>query len=665
PLLSSWLAAIRSRDGETGDPYWLYALSNAGSLLALLAYPFLIEPALGLATQRGLWAAGVVLLVGCLAACAALILRSVGPADTAPAGATQAHPEIAAAVAPTAVAPTAPAPAQTVVSATDRIDWTRRARWLLLAAVPSGLLSAVTNFITTDLISAPLLWVVPLAIYLLTFVVAFSARGRRILPGAEWLAPAAVTLLWVPFGSAAGWPVGPLLLLEFAGLAVVATCLHGRLAADRPSPAHLTEFYLVLSAGGVLASSMVAVVAPILFKGVWEYPLLLVMALGALALGRPGTGPATAPTTSSATASTTTGKRPRFDLSPFFAGAPRRVAPYAFAAAGLVLALAVSGSIGLEAGVRWLLVGGAILLVGAQPRFLFVSTALVLALAVFVLSPAAIFQDRSFFGVTAVLRPPGSPITVLMNGTTVHGLQSTDPALRRVPGSYYSASGPLGDVFSVVRDRLSTGVAPEPAPGTGRSIGVVGLGSGTLAAWTRSADRLTFYEIDPLVIRVAQDPAYFTWLADAPTRPAIVLGDARLSLAPVASGTYDLLVLDAFSSDAIPAHLLTVEALADDARVLRPGGVLAIHVSNRYYDLAPAVASAARRAGLTVLQRIYDPTEAEVERGAALTHWLIATSVPADVPGLIAAGWEPVREGVAPMTDDHPDLLRLLRVGLW
>ena len=269
PLLSSWLAAIRSTDGETADPYWLYALSNAGSFAALLAYPFVIEPAFGLATQRTLWAAGVVVLVGCLAGCAALVVRRVGPA-------------------------LASATPSEIMSA-ERIDWGRRARWLLLAAVPSGLLSAVTNFITTDLISAPLLWVVPLAIYLLTFVVAFSARGRRILPGAEWLAPAAVTLLWVPFGSAAGWPIGPLLLLEFAGLGIVATCLHGRLAADRPSPAHLTEFYLVLSAGGVLASSLVAVVAPILFKGVWEYPLLLVMALGALALARPGPRPAAAP----------------------------------------------------------------------------------------------------------------------------------------------------------------------------------------------------------------------------------------------------------------------------------------------------------------------------------------------------------------------------------
>ena len=177
----------------------------------------------------------------------------------------------------------------------------------------------MTNFITTDLISAPLLWVVPLAIYLLTFVIAFSAHGRRLLPGAEWLAPAAITLLWVPFGSAGGWPIGPLIVLEFVGLGIVATCLHGRLAADRPSPAHLTEFYLVMSAGGVLASSLVAVVAPIAFKGVWEYPLLLVVALGALALGlgriEGGRGRALQPPRGPLRPAV----RRRFDLSPFFA----------------------------------------------------------------------------------------------------------------------------------------------------------------------------------------------------------------------------------------------------------------------------------------------------------------------------------------------------------
>jgi SAM-dependent methyltransferase len=322
----------------------------------------------------------------------------------------------------------------------------------------------------------------------------------------------------------------------------------------------------------------------------------------------------------------------------------------------LGLALYASDSIGFKAGIRWMLVGGLILLVGGQPRFLFGSTALVLALAVFVLPPPAVFQDRSFFGVTTVLRPD-RPVTILLNGTTVHGSQSTDPAYRRIPGSYYVADGPLGDIFEIVRAR--------PGADAGRSIGVVGLGSGTVAAWARTGDALTFYEIDPLVIRVASDPAYFTWLSDAAVPARIVVGDARLSLATEPRATYDLLVLDAFSSDAIPAHLLTTEAIADNARVLRPGGVLAIHVSNRYYDLGPAVASAAEAAGLTVLERVYEPTEADKPLNATHSRWLIATSDPADVPGLVAAGWYPVRAGVLPLTDDHPDLLRLLRISLW
>lgn len=631
PLLSSWVAAVRGTEGGDADPYWLYALSNAGSFAALLAYPFVIEPALGLAAQRSTWGLAVAVLVGCLAACAAIVLRQVGPVVGRSAWAVAAV-------------------AERVRVAAPPITWRRRGRWLLLAAIPSGLLSAVTNFITTDLISAPLLWIGPLAIYLLTFVVAFSARGRRVLPVAEWLAPAAITLLWVPFGSAAGWPIAPLLLLEFGGLAVVATTLHGRLALDRPEAARLTEFYLVLSAGGVLASSFVAIVAPVLFKGVWEYPLLLVLALAALAIGRSGSRPA--PTRALSPA-----PRRGIDLSPFLAGAAGRVLPYGFVAVGLALGLLAAGSIGLEAGVRWLLVGWLILLVGGQPRFLALSTGLVLGLAVFVLAPAAVLRDRSFFGVTEVLRPADRSVTILMNGTTVHGIQSTDPALRRIPGSYYAPHGPLGDVVALVRGRAGAG--------EGRSIGVVGLGAGTISAYAEAGDTLTFFEIDPLVARVASDPRYFTYLADAPTPPTIVLGDARLSLEPVASGTFDLLVLDAFSSDSIPAHLLTVEAFADDARVLRPGGLLAIHVSNRYYDLAPAVASAAGRAGLTVLQRIYEPTPEDRDRGASLSHWLAATGVSADLAELRAAGWEPVRAGVRPLTDDHPDLLRLLRPGTW
>ena len=349
------------------------------------------------------------------------------------------------------------------------IGWGRRARWILLAAVPSGLLAAVTTFIATDLISAPLLWVGPLALYLLSFIVAFSARGRRLVPYAVAVAPAAVTLLWVPFGSAGGWPLLVLIGLEWGGLAIVAIALHGRLAQDRPAAAHLTEFYLVQSVGGVLGGAFVALVAPQLFPGVWEYPILLTGALVALA--------ATVPAAARAAGAAAPPARRRFFLSPFLAGARARLIPYIAIAAVVVGVMVVQQSIALPIALRWIGVGAAILAVGGPPGFLAAATGLTLAVAVLVIpnitpSPT-LLQARSFFGVTAVIQgSPGDPWRVLMHGTTVHGSQSTDPALRRTPTGYYARPGPIGDVFTVLD-------AARP----GASIGLVGLGSGTLAAY--------------------------------------------------------------------------------------------------------------------------------------------------------------------------------------
>ncbi len=636
PLLSAWYAELSGTREAAADPYWLYALSNGGSFVALLAYPFLIEPALGLAAQRAAWIVAFAVLGLTLAAPATLVWVRDRGAPRRPRGSADGVETIVR-----------PIP-------DDRpIDRRRRLRWLLLAAVPAGLLSAVTNVIATDLISAPLLWVGPLSIYLLTFVVAFSARGRRVVPAAVALAPAAVTLLWVPFGSAAGWPILPLLLLEYAGLAVVATALHGRLALDRPTPARLTEFYLVLAAGGVLGGSFVAILAPIAFKGVWEYPILLVGALVALAwqLGPPAGLSAREGFADRPGAGRPFVARPRrFDLRPFLSGAPARFGPYLAVAALLGIALAAERSIGLEAGLRWLLVGGLVLLVGGRPAFLAMATALVLTLSTFVLPRDIVLQDRSFFGVTQVLRPAGGDVVQLMNGTTLHGMQWADPARRRRPTSYYAESGPAGDVFTIMH---------SGAPG-GRSVGIVGLGAGALAAYARPGDAFSFYEIDPVVIRVASDPRYFTYLADAAVRPAIVLGDARLSLREVASASHDLLVLDAFSSDAIPVHLLTVEAFDEYACVLRPGGLLAVHVSNRYYDLAPAVAGAAGRVGLTTLVRSYVPTAADQAAGASPSIWVIAAADRATLAPFAARGWVNVVPAV-PLTDDHSDLLRFLR----
>ncbi len=315
-------------------------------------------------------------------------------------------------------------------------DWPRRLRWLLLAAVPSGLLSAVTTFIATDLVSAPLLWVAPLAIYLVSFIVAFSPRGGRWIGWAVAAAPAMVTVLWVPYGSAGGWPVVAVLAMELVAFAVVAIALHGRLAQDRPDPSRLTEFYLIISLGGALASAFVALVAPSVFPGVWELPILLVGALVALAL-------VSAP-------SPRTARKKGLDFSPFVRGARGRMAPYVIAAGLLIVSLVATRALATEAGVRWLLVGGLLLLVGARPWFLATATAFVLALATFVLQPPAEFRDRSFFGVTEVTTSPDGELKLLMNGTTVHGSQSTDPAKRRTPQSYYVRSGPVGDIFDLV-----------------------------------------------------------------------------------------------------------------------------------------------------------------------------------------------------------------------
>ena len=633
PLVSGWFQAVRSE--REGDPYWLYALSNSGSLLALLAYPLLIEPRLGLTAQREIWSVGYAGLV---------ILLAVAGMRVMPILVARGQAGRAAGVDVRAVA----APA----SASRAIDWPRRLRWLLLAAIPSGLLSAVTTFIATDLVSAPLLWVVPLAIYLGSFIVAFSPRGGRLVGLAVLAAPAMITLMWVPYGSAGGWPILAILVLEVVAFAVVSVSLHGRLAQDRPEPAHLTEFYLILSAGGAIASAFVAIVAPQVFPNVWEYPILLVGALVALALVAPPTAHAAddAPASGS-------GTRRGLDFSPFFTGFRARFLPYAIGASLLAAVLLGTGSHVTELGIRWLIVGGLLLAVGARPWFLAIATALVLCLAAFVLQPPVEFRARSFFGVTEVLRPADGKVAILMNGTTVHGTQYTDPARRRIPGTYYGTTGPAGDIFTV-----GTGAAGRAAGGITR-IGIVGLGAGTLAAYLDDTMTMTYFEIDPVVVRVASDPTLFSYLSDAPTMPRIVLGDARLSLADEPAGAYDLVILDAFSSDAIPIHLLTVEAIAEELRTLGPDGIIAFHISNRYYDLSPAISAALQRLGLTTMERASAAAPAGSDSTDIPSRWLAASRDPARLGAFRALGWQSAKQADHPFSDDYADLLSYLHIG--
>ena len=450
--------------------------------------------------------------------------------------------------------------------------------------------------------------------------------------------------------------------VELGGFAVVATALHGRLAADRPAASHLTEFYLVLAIAGVVAGGFVALVAPVLFPDVWEYPLLVGSAVAALAL----TAPASARALRAAAAEPA--HRRAFDLGPFVRGARGRLGPYLVVAAALLVLLLGQGELAVQAGVRWLLVGALVLLMGGVPRFFALATAVVLVLAVLVLPPTPLFRDRSFFGVTIVLPSPDGERLEILNGTTLHGVQYLDEARRLRPATYYVEDAPIGDIFRLLREQPAAAAGPAGGAAAGvadgeedgHTVGVTGLGAGGLAAYGEPGDTWTFYEIDPVVVRVAQDPAYFTYLRDTPSPPGVVVGDGRLELERVADGTYDLLVLDAFSSDAIPVHLLTVEALGDAMRTVAPDGLLAVHVSNRYYDLGPAVAAAARDLGLAALRRVYAPPAGD-EMGAIGSIWMVVARDPALLAPLAGAEWTPLDvEGIAPITDDRPDILRFL-----
>ena len=387
-----------------------------------------------------------------------------------------------------------------------------------------------------------------------------------------------------------------------------------------------------------------ALVAPQVFPNVWEYPILLVGGLVALALVA----------VPSATGRRTRTAGARLDFGPFFSGFWPRMLPYLVGAGLLAAILVGTASPVAELGLRWLLVGGLILAVGARPWFLALSTAIVLGLATFVLQPAVAFRERSFFGVTEVQRTDHDTVAVLFNGTTVHGTQWTDLARRHIPTTYYGRSGPVGDVFAI-----ATG-APPHASG---NVAVVGLGAGTLASYLSSGMTMSYFEIDPVVVRVATDPTLFTYLSDAPAMPRIVLGDARLSLAGEPGGAYDLVILDAFSSDAIPIHLLTVEAIEDELRTVGPDGVIAFHISNRYYDLSPAISAALDRLGLTALERRSRTAETGSDELQTPSRWMAASRDPGRVAALEALGWQVAPPADHPFTDDYADLLSYLHIG--
>ena len=503
----------------------------------------------------------------------------------------------------------------------------RVVRWLLLAFLPSTLLLGTTSHLSTDVASIPLLWVVPLAVYLATFVLAFARRSRR---PARFALRAAVALGVAEVLLSLRGPVPPIsvgLASSMLMLGLVAYAAHSQLAVDRPPSEHLTVFYLVIAAGGALGGLLNGLVAPSVFPAVWEYPLaLLGVPLLLVGLASPQSGP----------------------LAQLLLDNRVRVA-----CLGLLAAIALLG-------LRWLmtrpttpLVVGVLLLVVVVGVGWAVSRSAALALVVVVGLVASgavmgtrgrLHEARSFYGTYRVLDTGKQHL--LVHGTTVHGTEYVDAARRDLPTTYYARSGPLGDVF----ERLGN---------SAQHIGAVGLGAGTIASYGEPGQRLTFFEIDPEVVRIARDDRYFHYLADSRAEVTTVTGDGRLNLARQPRATYDLLVLDAFSSDAIPVHLMTEEAVALYASRLRPGGVLMFHISNRVFDLKPVLSAAAE--GLHLHTAV--GTSNSRQQGATPTEWVAMSRDAAPIDELRKGPlWDALgTDHQVAWTDDYSSVLSVLR----
>jgi len=629
PMLQAWFADSGHRAGR--DPYFLYAASNLGSMLALVGYPLVVERYLKLAEQSRVWTLGYAALMLLTAGCAVLLWLRRGVAQSAAGAglAGEAHPE--ADDSPQAV----PTP------------WLRL-RWLALSFVPSSLLLGVTTYISTDIASVPLLWVMPLALYLLTFVLVFARwpgwLSRLVLrrwPGATWLANALdphwiciwlqpfllVAMALVIFETVTG-NMGWIILLHLAAFFVAAMVCHGELARSRPAAKYLTEFYLWMSVGGVLGGAFNAIVAPLAFRSVplvLEYPLAMVLAC----MLRPPVWRARLPNLSRlldlllpiglwcglyVLKNLTQGwsLTQRWDLSAGWQWLDRK--PWNWATdLNQWITLRTGKNFGLTEAMLVLGLGGLVAFAFQVRPVRFATGIGVVLLAGHLWYSGAtadrIYTDRSFFGVMRVKETtyvpyedpdleevvaegaPAEPVRyvkhTLIHGSTNHGEQRFDPVGRTRPVTYYFPTGPIGEVFTRLID-----------PQVHRQIGIVGLGTGSTAAYGKPGQTFTYFEIDSHVRRIAENPDLFTYLNDTAAKYEIVMGDAKLSLAKQPDGKFDLLLMDAFSSDAIPIHLITREAVELFFKKLKPNGILLVHISNRHLDLAPVVGNIAEDLGL-------------------------------------------------------------------
>ena len=602
PLMQRWYAMETAR----GDPYPLYAASNLGSFAGLLSYPLLVEPLMTLEQQSLLWSAGYALLVLLVALCALTM-----PARPVEAAAAEDR---------------GPAPSRT-----------RILYWVALAAVPSGLMLSTTTHLTTDIVAMPLLWALPLGLYLLSFVIAF-AGGRKIANIVTAIAPLVLVVAGgFAFSDGSNQPFFTA-TLGLVLLFTIAVALHAELYRTRPHAGRLTGFYLAMSVGGVLGGLFCAILAPTLFDWAYEHPLLILAAALLLPAAPfvPGVGRLPA------------GLRIGLVLFAFLLSwaAERRLWSWVDDQWALAMSVVIS-----------LIV---LLFIGRRVAFALTLAALMLSYGGWrkLEETTQDLRTRSYFGIYSVSTRNDPPARVLTHGTTMHGIQNLRPGQETQPTSYYARRSGVGQALA----------AADFLFGEDARIGVVGLGTGTLSCYRQPGQEWRFYEIDPAMVRIASDPSRFTFLSRCAPDAKMVLGDARLSIAQEPANSLDLLAVDAFSSDAVPMHLLTREAIEVYGRALKPDGMLLVHISNRYLDLEPVLAEAAQSLGWHGAVYQYVPESEERRRNITISVWVALTRDPDQLLALQIASredahlWMPLsrRPGFPGWSDDYASILPLL-----
>ena len=634
PLLQRWFSLSASETEQGSEPWFLYAISNFGSLVALISYPFVFERIMGLTNQGIFWASGFLLLTCMFANCAWYTLRNARP-EVLTRPRTKTH--------------TAP------------LSWNQRVRYIVLAAIPSSLMLGVTTIVSTDAGSFPLMWSIPLALYLITFILVFAKR--QLLPH-RWIVRATpFFLLAMPLVMTIDLGDNPALMIaaHFAVFFVVAMACHGEMARLRPPVEQLTEFYLMMSIGGVVGGAFNSLLAPVLFNSILEYPIVLIAASLALPAWR----------------EIVDGQNST-DRSP----APSWLSIEKIWAVPVALLVLLSGVWAFEYSLLTLfrplvmLLGFAvpaavcILLARSPRRFVPCYALLLLGYPFIHVNHDVTLKQRGFFGVNEIATV--GEFRTLINGRTQHGMQRIEETENPLPLSYYHPDGPVGDLFRQFGDQQNR-------------IGVVGLGVGTIAAYGQANQQLDFYEIDPIVYQMASDENYFSYLSSARSDVEVILGDARVQLdarrkrmsrltnvawRPNSNETqtknrlYGMMILDAFGSDSVPIHLLTEEAVELYLDSLDENGLLAIHISSKFMNFIPVGAALSQHFGLhSAVRTDAQLTQADRQSGRSASRYMIFSRDKETIDRFLDLenGWQPLKsDRPVHWTDEHANILDVM-----